>query len=704
MAKTPKASLGADVRTIAVEALTEAQVKRELGALAREILEHDRRYYLEDAPIISDEQYDALRQRNEAIEARFSALVRANSPSRRVGAPPGTGFQKVVHRHPMGSLQNAFSEEEVRDFIDRVRRFLALPEGEPVAVVAEPKIDGLSAALRYENGRYVQGATRGDGITGEDVTANIATISAMPKVIKNAPAVLEVRGEVYMGGDEFTKLNAAQEKAGKQLYANRRNAAAGSLRQIDPAVTAERQLRFFAYGHGEVSEETWTTQWEFLEQLKRWGFPTNPLAKHCKTVEEALALHRDIGQGRKGLAYDIDGVVYKVDRIDWQRRLGSVSRAPRWALAHKFAAEQAETVVRKIVVYVGRTGALTPLAQVEPVHVGGVTISNIGLHNEDIVAEKDVREGDTVIIQRAGDVIPQLVRVVPEKRKRGARKWKMPEVCPICGSAAVREEGEAVRRCTGGLICSAQAVERLLHFCSRLAFDIHGLGEIQIAQFWENGDIKEPADIFTLPRLASRLKPPLAERPGWGETKMRNLFRAIEARRTVSLDQFLYSLGIRHVGESTARLLAMHFGSLDNLLATMAAARDEDSDARAALDSIDQVGPVLAQALIDFFNEPHNQKVVRDLREVVTVEDFARPAMDSAIAGKTIVFTGTLERMTREEAKARAQQLGAKVAGSVSKKTDLVVLGPGAGSKAKDAERLGIKTIDEDEWLKLAGK
>ncbi len=697
----------ADARSIAIDDLTDAQAKKELAALARELAEHDWRYYQQDAPTISDEQYDALRRRNEAIEARFQDLVRADSPSKRVGAPVAAGFGKVVHRHPMLSLQNAFSEEEVRDFTDRIRRFLSLAEDEPVALVAEPKIDGLSASLRYENGKYVQGATRGDGITGEDVTANIATIAGVPKSIRGAPAVLEVRGEVYMGGEEFVRLNAAQEKAGKQQYANRRNAAAGSLRQIDPAVTAERQLKFFAYSPGEVGEVTWSSQWEFLQKLQKWGFPTNPLAKRCATVDEALALHRDIGAGRKGLGYDIDGVVYKVDRLDWQQRLGMVSRAPRWALAHKFAAEQAETIVRKIVVYVGRTGALTPLAQVEPVHVGGVTIANIGLHNEDVVAEKDVREGDTVIIQRAGDVIPQLVSVVKAKRPKNVAKagpWEMPDRCPICKSAATREEGEAVRRCTGGLICSAQAVERLIHFCSRLAFDIRGLGDIQISQFWENGDIQEPADIFTLPKRAEQLKPPLSERPGWGETKMRNLFSAVNSRRTIGLDRFLYSLGIRHVGESTARLLAMHFGSLDALRTTLDGARDEDSDARAALDSIDQVGPVLAQALIDFFVEPANKKVIDDLVEVVTVEEFAKPASTSAISGKTIVFTGTLEKMTRDEAKARAQQLGAKVAGSVSKKTDLVVLGPGAGSKAKDAERLGITTIDEDEWLTLAGK
>ena len=573
-----------------------------------------------------------------------------------------------------------------------------------MALVAEPKIDGLSASLRYENGKYLQGATRGDGITGEDITANIRTIEEVPATIKGAPAVLEVRGEVYMGGEEFIALNAAQEKAGRPTYANRRNAAAGSLRQIDANVTAERHLRFFAYAIGEVSDVSWKTHWEFLQLLRKWGFPTNPLAKRCETVEDALALHREIAAGRKGLGYDIDGVVYKVDRLDWQERLGMVSRAPRWGLAHKFAAEQAETVVEDIVVYVGRTGALTPLAKVRPTFVGGATVSNIGLHNEDVVAEKDVRVGDTVVIQRAGDVIPQLVQVVLDKRPKGLRKWKMPAVCPICGSAATREEGEAVRRCTGGLICSAQAVERLIHFCSRLAFDIRGLGDVQIAQLWQNKDIQEPADIFTLPQRNRLLAPPLEERMGWGDTKVANLFRAIEAARTVSFERFLYSLGIRHVGESTARLLAVHFGSLANMREAMVAAQDPESDAYQSFESIDQVGPVLAKALIDFFAEPHNQKVIDDLVAVVTVTDAAKPRMDSAIAGKTIVFTGTLEKMTRDEAKARAQALGAKVAGSVSKKTDLVVLGPGAGSKAKDAERLGIRTIDEDEWLKLAGK
>ena len=694
-----------DVRALDVAALTDVQAKKELLALGKEILEHDRRYYLHDAPTVLDEEYDVLRRRNEAIEQRFPALVRSDSPSKRVGAPVASGFSKVVHRAPMLSLQNAFAEDEVREFVARVRRFLSLSDDEPVVLVAEPKIDGLSASLRYENGRYVQGATRGDGVTGEDVTENIRSLPEVPATLKGAsPAVLEVRGEVYMGGDEFTALNAAQEKAGKQLYANRRNGAAGSLRQIDPSVTAARKLRFFGYAIGEVSGIAWSSHWEFLQLLRKWGFPTNPLAKRCETVEDALALHREIAAGRKGLGYDIDGVVYKVDRLDWQERLGMVSRAPRWGLAHKFAAEQVETVVNDIVVYVGRTGALTPLAQVQPTFVGGVTISNIGLHNEDVVAEKDVRVGDTVIIQRAGDVIPQLVRVVLEKRRKGARKWKMPDVCPVCGSAATREEGEAIRRCTGGLICSAQAVERLIHFSSRLAFDIRGLGDIQIAQLWENGDIKEPADIFTLPQRNRTLQPPLEERLGWGYTKVANLFRAIKASRKVSLECFLYSLGIRHVGESTAHLLAVHFGSLANFRAAMDAARDETSDAYAAFESIDQVGPVLAKSLIDFFAEPHNRTVLDDLAQVVTVVEAVQPATDSPIAGKTIVFTGTLEKMTRDEAKARAQAMGAKVAGSVSKKTDLVVLGPGAGSKAKDAERLGIRTIDEDEWLKLAGQ
>ena len=684
--------------------LTEAQAKKELLRLSRAILDHDRRYYLHDQPVISDDEYDTLRRRNDAVEAQFPALVRPDSPSLRVGAPPGAGFRKVAHRAPMLSLQNAFGEDEVRDFDARIRRFLSLSGDEPVTLVAEPKIDGLSASLRYENGTYVQGATRGDGVTGEDVTENIRTIAAVPKVIRGAPKVLEVRGEVYLGGAAFDALNAEQGKQGKPPYANRRNAAAGSLRQVDPRVTAERALRFFAYAVGEPSEEPWATQWEFLAQLRAWGFPINPLAKRVDGVDDALALHRDVAARRAGLGYDIDGVVYKVDRLDWQRRLGWVSRAPRWALAHKFAAEQVETVVRKIVVQVGRTGALTPLAKVEPVQVGGVTVSNVTLHNEGVVREKDVRVGDTVVIQRAGDVIPQIVSVVVDKRKRGACKWHMPETCPICGSAATREEGEAVRRCTGGLICPAQAVERLIHFCSRLAFDIRGLGEIQIAQLWEHGDIAEPADIFTLERRNARLAPPLGERPSWGETKVGNLFRAIDAARTIPLDRFLYALGIRHVGESTARLLSMHFGSMGALRAAMAAATDVASDAYAAFESIDQVGPVLARAVIDFFAEPHNRKVIDDLAMGVTVTDIAPPAQDSAIAGKTIIFTGTLEAMTRDEAKARAQALGAKVAGSVSAKTDLVVVGPGGGSKGKKAAELGIRTIDEAEWLRLAGK
>ncbi len=699
-----KAAAAPSASDVRVEDLTEAQAKKELLRLAREILEHDRRYYLHDAPTISDEEYDQLRRRNQAIEARFPALVRADSPSRRVGAPLGAGFRKVVHRQPMLSLQNAFEDEEVRDFEARVRKYLGLSEDERVELVAEPKIDGLSASLRYENGKYVQGATRGDGITGEDVTENIRSIPGVPAEIKGVPAVLEVRGEVYMSGDEFVRLNKAQEAAGRPQYANRRNAAAGSLRQIDPAITAERRMSFFAYSLGEVSEERWGTHWEILQQLKKWKLPTNPLSKLCRSVDEALALQKEILAGRKGLNYDIDGVVYKVNRLDWQQRLGMVSRAPRWALAHKFAAEQMETVVNDIVIYVGRTGALTPLAKVRPVFVGGATVSNIGLHNEDYVREKDIRQGDTVVIQRAGDVIPQLVRVVPEKRPRDAKPWQMPTVCPVCGSAATREEGEAVRRCTGGLICEAQRVERLIHFCSRLAFDIRGLGDIQIAQFLEQGLIDEPADIFTLPRRNATLDPPLEERPGWKETKVSNLFRAIEASRTVSLDRFLYALGIRHVGESTARLLAMHYGNADALLAALQEAQDHDGDAYAALEGIDQVGPVLAQALLDFFAEPHNQKVIDDLRKVVTIQEVAPPKRDSAIAGKTVVFTGTLEKMSREEAKTLALQLGAKVAGSVSKRTDLVVLGPGAGSKAKAAADLGIQTIDEEGWLKLVGR
>ena len=700
------------LRGTAIEILRKSQAKQELERLAAEISGHDALYHGAAAPEISDQAYDALRRRNGDIEARFPDLIRADSPSRRVGAAPSPAFAKVRHAQAMLSLDNAFGDDEVAEFIARVRRFLGLGENEAVALVAEPKIDGLSATARYENGKFVQGATRGDGTTGEDITANLATIESLPKTIRRAPQVLEVRGEVYMDRPAFEALNAAQEAAGKPAYINRRNGAAGSLRQTDAAITAERGLKFFAYAWGEVSEVRWSSHWAFLERLAGWQFPTNALARLCQAEAEVLAYYADLEAKRGGLEYDIDGIVYKVDRLDWQDRLGHVSHHPRWALAHKFPAEQAETRVLAIEVQVGRTGAVTPVARLEPVFVGGVMVSNVTLHNEDQIKELDVRVGDTVIVQRAGDVIPQVVRVVTEKRKGRPRKFKYPHVCPECGSAAVREEGEAVRRCTGGLICPAQRKERLRHFVSRDAFDIPGLGEKQIFQFWHEKLIAEPADIFDLERRnglppdQGGIDPPLQDRgaePGKREKSVGNLFAGIAARREISMERFLYALGVRHVGQTTARLLAQNYLSLAGFRDAMSAATDNDSEAWAHLAAIDGIGPIVAQALVDFFAEPHNTRVVDDLAAAVTVENFVAPSSDSPIAGKTVVFTGSLETMTRDEAKARALSMGAKVAGSVSKKTDLVVLGPGSGSKGKKADELGIKTLDEQGWLDLVG-
>ena len=688
-----------------IESLSALQAKRELKRLATEIAAHDRRYYEENAPTIADADYDALARRRDQLEAAFPEFEeRELDLFPEVGAPVSVGFGKIAHHPPMLSIPNAFSDEEVTAFVARVRKFLSLSEGAKVAVVAEPKIDGLSASLRYEEGRYTSGATRGDGVVGEDVTRNIATITDVPKVIKNAPSTIEIRGEVYLTHEAFVHLNEMQQAKGEVPYANPRNAAAGILRQLDPDVTAQRSLKFFAYAVGEVSRAEWSTQWELLKQLQRWEFPTNPLAKRYASAEEAVRLYQDIAAGRKGLGYDIDGVVYKIDRLDWQRRLGEGHKYPRWALAHKFAPEQVQTKVRDIVVYVGRTGALTPLAKVEPVHVAGVTISNVTLHNEDEVSRKDVRVGDTVVIQRAGDVIPQLVRVVEDQRPNGAEQWKMPDKCPSCGSAAVREPGEAVRRCTAGLVCPAQRVERLVHFCSRLAFDIRGLGEVQVAQLWKWGFIHDPADIFRLREANERAEVRLEERPGWGPTKVRKLLLAIDFAKHVSLTRFIYSLGIRHVGESNARLLALHFGSIQELRKGALAAGDVNSPAYAPFPSIDHIGPVLQASVVAFFNEEKNDAVVNDLLREVKVEGAAAPVSDSPLSGKLVVFTGILEKMSREEAKTLALQLGAKVAGSVSKKTDLVVLGPGAGSKAKAAADLGIQTIDEEGWLKLVGR
>ena len=691
--------------------LTMEEAAEELGRLAGEIAEHDALYHGKDAPRISDAAYDALRKRNDAIEQRYPELVREDSPSHRVGAAPSEGFGKVVHKVPMLSLSNAFDDDDVRDFCARVRRFLNLKEDETLAVTAEPKIDGLSAALRYENGKFVLGATRGDGREGENVTENLKTIIDVPKALKgkNIPDVVEIRGEVYMSHEDFAALNERQKEAGKPVFANPRNAAAGSLRQLDPKITASRPLRFFAYTWGEMSALPADTQSGVIDAFEKWGFAVNPLFRRCASVDELIAFYHEVEESRAGLGYDIDGVVYKVDRLDWQHRLGFVSRSPRWAVAHKFPAEQAMTVLEKIEIQVGRTGKLTPVARLTPVTVGGVVVSNATLHNQDEIERLGVRPGDTVVVQRAGDVIPQIVRVVEDK-PRGKKKFVFPETCPECGSHAVREVNpktgkmDVDRRCTGGLVCPAQAVERLRHFVSRNAFDIEGLGEKQIAAFYADGLIARPDDIFTLEARDKKSLKKLKDREGWGETSARNLFAAIEARRKVDLDRFIFALGIRHVGETNARLLARSYSTLDSFETQMRAAADRESEAWGDLMSIDGVGEVLAEALTEFFDEPHNREVLAGLRRA-GVEAVPLPAQEtgSPIAGKTVVFTGSLERMTRSEAKARAEQMGAKVAGSVSAKTDLVVHGPGAGSKLAKAQELGIETITEDEWMEMAG-
>jgi DNA ligase (NAD+) len=683
------------------EQLTETEAKKELERLAKEIAEHDRRYYQDDAPTVSDAEYDALRRRNNEIEAAFPELIRSDSPSQKVGAKAAERFEKVRHSRPMLSLDNAFTDEDVRDFFARAKRFLGLPEDEPLALIAEPKIDGVSASLRYEDGKLVLGATRGDGAEGENVTANLKTIKDVPKTFggKKPPKVFEVRGEVYMSHADFAALNERQAKAGEKIFANPRNSAAGSLRQLDPSLTARRPLRFFAYHWAEVSELPGKTHWEVLQQLKAWGFPLNPLSKRFETVDECLKYYEEIQHKRAKLGYDIDGVVYKIDRLDLQNRLGFVSRSPRWAVAHKFPAEQAESVVERIEVYVGRTGALTPVAHIKPVTVGGVVVQNVSMHNEDEVTRKDVRVGDTVVVQRAGDVIPQLVRVVEERRPKGTKPYKMLEICPVCGSHAVREvnpktgEPEAVRRCVNTLSCPAQAVERLYHFASRYAFDIEGLGGKTVQEFFHDGLLKEPADIFLLEKRHGR---DIVEREGWGETSAAKLFAAINARRTIPLDRFILALSIPHVGESTAKLLARNFHSLDAFMKAM-----RSKDAAEELDSIEGIGDVMAKAITDFFAEEHTIEALDRLLHHIDVTDVAAHTSKSPVAGKTVVFTGSLEKMTRSEAKARAESLGAKVAGSVSKKTDLVIAGPGAGSKLSEAEKLNVKIISEAEWLEL---
>ncbi len=685
---------------IPVEELTELEAAQELADLAKKIAIYDVAYYQDDAPQVSDAEYDALRRRNIAIESSFFHLMRPDSPSHRVGAAPASGFAKVTHSRPMLSLDNAFNEEDVTAFLERIRRFLSLDENEPIELVCEPKIDGLSVSLCYENRAFVQGATRGDGTTGEDVTANLRTIADIPATLpKSAPDILEVRAEVHMRRDDFQALNARQEAEGNKPFANPRNAAAGSLRQLDSKVTASRPLHFFAYSGGEAGRRNTATHWDMLAQLKSWGFTTNPLSKRCKRVEDCLAFYEDIEAQRPDLPYDIDGVVYKVNRHHWQERLGQVSRHPRWAIAHKFPAEQARTVVTDIDVQVGRTGALTPVARLEPVTVGGVVVANATLHNEDMIKKLDVRAGDTVIIQRAGDVIPQVVGVVLDKRPATTDPYEPLTHCPECESLAIREEGEAARRCTGGLVCPAQAVERLKHFVSRNAFDLEGLGAKHIAAFWEDGILTSPADIFRLADKAGEI----SEREGWGAQSLDNLLAAVEAKRVIPLERFIYALGIRQVGQATARLLARDYVSLGNWRKAMAALADGNEETRAELENIDGIGPSMADDLAAFFAEPHNMAVLDDLDAALEVQDFTAPQSDSPLSGKTIVFTGTLESMSRGEAKSRAESLGARVAGSVSKKTDYLVAGPGAGSKAKKAAELGVRVLTEAEWAEMIG-
>ena len=690
-----------------VEDLTEKQAKAEHARLAADIAEHDRRYYQEDAPTVSDAAYDGLRRRYAAIEVRFPQLRTLDSLTQRVGAAPAARFAKVRHAVPMLSLDNAFAEQDVIDFVARIRRFLRLGDDEEIAFSAEPKIDGLSMSLRYENGELVSGATRGDGTEGEDVTANVKTLKDIPHRLKrkSVPAVCEVRGEIYMTKQAFLALNQRQAASGGQVFANPRNSAAGSLRQKDPSITASRPLGFFAYGWGEMSEMPADTQTGMIKWFEACGFTTNPLTRLCRSVEELLAFHREIEAQRASLDYDIDGVVYKVDRLDWQERLGFVSRSPRWAVAHKFPAEKATTVVRDIEIQVGRTGALTPVAKLEPVTVGGVVVQNATLHNFDEIARLDVRIGDTVTIQRAGDVIPQVLGVVEAKRPRGAKPYAVAKKCPcplhtdvVREQTATGEEG-AVARCTGGLACPYQIVEHLKHFVSRRAFDIDGLGEKQIEFFYEQGWMKEPADIFTLQERNSKIH--LEEVEGFGDTSVRNLFGAIEARREIPLERFIYALGIRHVGETTAVALARGYGSWDAFLAACLKLAEGDEETKLELDALDQIGDTVIESLRDYFGEAHNRRRVERLAGEVRIRDAERPRADSAVAGKTVVFTGALETMTRDEAKAMAERLGAKVAGSVSKKTDYVVAGPGAGSKLAEAKKLGLAVLTEDEWAKL---
>ncbi|NYJ15311.1 DNA ligase (NAD+) [Rhizobium leguminosarum] len=709
----------------AVDTLTIEEAAAELERLAKEIAHHDALYHGKDRPEISDADYDALKRRNDALEVQFPELIREDSPSRRVGAAPSVTFSAVVHARPMLSLDNTFSQEDVQDFVASVYRFLGRLPDQSIAFTAEPKIDGLSMSIRYENGRLVTAATRGDGTTGENVTANIRTIAEIPNELpKGVPAVVEIRGEVYMAKSDFLALNRQMEAEGKQTYVNPRNTAAGSLRQLDAKVTASRKLKFFAYAWGEMSEMPADTQFGMVQAFKDWGFPVNPLMKRLNSVADILAHYDEIGLERPDLDYDIDGVVYKVDSLELQARLGFRSRSPRWATAHKFPAEQAFTEVEKIEIQVGRTGALTPVARLKPITVGGVVVTNATLHNEDYIKgignsgerirpeDHDIREGDTVIVQRAGDVIPQILDVVMEKRTADARSYEFPKTCPVCGSHAVREVNEktgkmdSVRRCTGGFICRAQATEHLKHFVSRNAFDIEGLGSKQIDFFFEHEDaslqIRTAPEIFTLEKRQQASLTKLENIDGFGKVSVGKLYAAIDERRSIALHRFIYALGIRHVGETTAKLLARSYGTYEAFAMAMKEAAPLSGDAWNDLNAIEGIGEVVARAMVEFYKEPRNVEVITQLLEEVTPQQAEQPVTTgSPVAGKTVVFTGSLEKFTRDEAKARAESLGAKVAGSVSKKTDIVVAGPGAGSKLDKARELGVQTMDEDEWLAL---
>ncbi|WP_047455664.1 NAD-dependent DNA ligase LigA [Rhizobium rhizogenes] len=707
-----------------VEDLTEEEAAAALAYLAAEIARNDALYHGNDAPEISDAEYDALKRRNDAIEARFPALVRADSPSRRVGAAPSETFMPVVHARPMLSLDNTFSQEDVQDFVAGVYRFLGRLPDQSIAFTAEPKIDGLSMSIRYENGRMVSAATRGDGTTGENVTANIRTIREIPQTLPaGAPSVVEIRGEVYMAKSDFLALNAQMEAEGKQTYVNPRNTAAGSLRQLDAKVTASRKLKFFAYAWGEMSDMPADTQFGMVQTFGEWGFPVNPLMKRLNSVADILAHYDEIGLQRPDLDYDIDGVVYKVDSLELQARLGFRSRSPRWATAHKFPAEQALTRLLDIDIQVGRTGALTPVARLEPITVGGVVVTNATLHNADYIKGignkgepirdgRDIRIGDMVIVQRAGDVIPQIVDVVLEKREAASAAYEFPKTCPVCGSHAVRDINEktgkvdAVTRCTGGFICRAQATEHLKHFVSRNAYDIEGLGSKQIDFFFESDDpalqVRTAPDIFTLERRQQSSLTKLENIDGFGKVSVSKLYAAINERRDIALHRFIFALGIRHVGETTAKLLARSYGTYEAFEAGMKEAAPLAGDAWNDLNNIEGIGEVVARAVVEFYKEPRNVEVISKLLDEVRPQEAEQPTTSgSPVAGKTVVFTGSLEKFTRDEAKARAESLGAKVSGSVSKKTDIVVAGPGAGSKLDKAREFNVQVMTEDEWLEL---